>query len=120
MYGSSLQLYEAKTALRYHDIFINCSVLPTNTFVTWTYMESLLNTSNSNKYAQNSSGLIIHNVTDDDEGQYVCSIDQTKKAYISLDIICKKCKLFAMKCLARKFPYRAPCAGIPTKSDNNS
>lgn len=89
MYGSSLQLYEAKTALRYHDIFINCSVLPTDTFVTWKYKDSLLNTSNSNKYTENSSGLIIHNVTDDDEGQYVCSIDQTKKAYISLDIICK-------------------------------
>ena len=108
MYSSSLQLHEVKTVLRYHDIFINCSVMPTDTFVIWKFKESSLNTSNSNKYTQNSSGLIIHNVTNDDEGQYVCSIDKTKMAYISLDIICKISILFAIKCVARSF-----YAGLP-------
>ena len=103
MYSSSLQLHEVKTTLRYHDIFMNCSVLPTETFVIWKFKESSLNASSNNKYTQNSSGLIIHNVTNDDEGQYVCLFDQTKKAYISLDVICKTFILLVIKCLSRSF-----------------
>ena len=74
MYSSSPQLYEVNTALRYHDTFINCSILPAKTHVIWKYRNTFLNTSNHEKYTKNSSGLIIHNVTDDDEGQYTCLV----------------------------------------------
>lgn len=102
MYSSNLQLYEAKTSFRYHDTFINCSVQPTNTFVIWKYRGVPLDTRNSDKYIQNSSGLIIHNVTNEDEGQYVCLIDQTKKAFISIDVICK---IYCCTYVIRSFTY---------------
>ena len=91
MYTSRPQLYEAKTALQYHDTFINCSVLSTtNVHVIWQYRNALVNISNIDKYTKNSSGLIIHNVTDDDEGQYVCLVVQpTLKAYITVNVNCK-------------------------------
>ena len=92
MYTSRPQLYEVKTALRYHDTFINCSVLSTtNVHVIWKYRNVHVNISNTDKYTKNSSGLIIHNLTNDDEGQYVCSIVQlTLKAYITVNVNCKK------------------------------
>ena len=88
MYSSSSHLYEVKTALRYHDTFINCSILPANTQVIWKYRNTPLNTRNSDKYMKNSSGLIIYNVTDDDEGEYVClSLPLTLlQAHIKLNI----------------------------------
>ena len=91
MYTSRPQLYEAKTALRYHDTFINCSVLSTtNVHVIWKYKNVRVNISNTDKYTKNSSGLIIHNVTHDDEGQYVCLIFRSiLKAYITVNVTCK-------------------------------
>ena len=91
IYTTSSQLYDIKTALRYHDTFINCSVLSTtNEQVIWKYRNVLVNISNTDKYTKNGSGLIIHNVTNDDEGQYVCSIVQPiLKAYITVNVNCK-------------------------------
>ena len=92
MYSRSSQLYEVKTALRYHDTFINCSILPANTSVIWKYRNTILNTRSSDKYMENSSGLIVYNVTDDDEGQYICLSQPFTllQAYIQLNVKCKK------------------------------
>ena len=49
-----------------------------------------LNTSNTNKYATNDSGLTIYNVTNDDQGLYVCMVDPLK-AFILLNVTCKSC-----------------------------
>ena len=91
-YGSS-PLYENKTALRYHDIFLNCSVYPTNTDTVWEFGPNHipLDTSTGDKYAENSSGLTIYNVTNDDEGYYVCVVGNANplEAFISLTVTCK-------------------------------
>ena len=91
MYTDSSQLYEVKTALRYHDIFLNCSLLSTTDVrAIWKYRNAFVNNNNINKYTQNSSGLIIHNVTDEDKGQYVCWILQPfLKAYITVNVTCE-------------------------------
>ena len=92
IYGSP-QLPENKTALHYHDIFLNCSVYPASTNVAWEFGPNrfLLNTNNGNKYAQNSSGLTIYNVTSDDAGLYVCIVGNVNplEAFISLTVTCK-------------------------------
>ena len=74
---------------------MNCSVLPIDTCVIWKYGNSSLIARDGDKYTQNSTGLIIHNVTNDDEGQYLCLVDQVKKAFILLDVICKVHNYFA-------------------------
>ena len=109
-------MFEVKTALRFNDTFINCSVHPANTLVSWKYRDILLS-NNSDKYTQNSSGLIVHNVTNDDEGQYVCSIDQRKKAFISLKVVCK---LLLVMTGVGYFICRATYAVFSTKSDSSS
>ena len=92
IYGSS-QLFENKTALHYHDIFLNCSVYPASTKVAWEFglNHILLNINNKNKYAKNSSGLTIYNVTSDDAGLYVCVVGNVNplEASISLTVTCK-------------------------------
>ena len=57
-YGSS-PLYENKTALRYHDRFLNCSVYPDNTNAVWGFGPNHipLDTSTGDKYAKYISGL---------------------------------------------------------------
>ena len=95
-YSRSSQLYEVKAALPYSDTFINCSILPADTQVTWEYRNTILNTTNSDKYMKNSSGLIVYNVTDDDEGQYICLSQPFTllQAYIQLNVKCKKLKIW--------------------------
>ena len=92
IYGGS-RLSENKTALRYHDIFLNCSVYPASMNVAWEFGSNhfLLNTNNENKYTQNSSGLTIYNVTSDDAGLYVCVVGNVNplEAFISLTVTCK-------------------------------
>ena len=50
-----------------------------------------LDASFTNKYAMNSSGMTIYNVTSDDEGHYVCIIGTINplEAFISLNVTCK-------------------------------
>lgn len=92
IYGSS-PLYENKTALCHHDIFLNCSVNPANANIGWEFRPNHvpLYTRNTNKYAQNSSGLTIYDVTDDDQGLYVCVVGNINplEAFISLNVNCK-------------------------------
>lgn len=93
-------MYENKTALRYHDIFLNCSINPDSIISTlWEYgpNRSLLYTRNKNKYTRNHTGLTIHNVTKDDEGQYVCLVGNVNplEAFILLTVSCKHVDLIS-------------------------
>ena len=92
IYGSS-PLFENKTALRYHNTFLNCSVYPSSINVVWEFGPNriLLDTRITNKYAINSSGMTIYNVTSNDEGHYVCVIGNVNplEAFISLIVTCK-------------------------------
>ena len=103
VYGSS-PLYENKTALCYHNIFLNCSVNPTNRNTMWEFRPNHvpLYTRDTNKYAQNSSGLTIYNVTNDDQGLYVCVVSNANplEAFISLNVTCHSCKSYLHYCIS--------------------
>ena len=90
IYGNS-PLYESKTVLRYHDVFLNCSVNPPDRKISWEFNHSRLDIRDMNKYAKNNTGLTIYNVTDDDQGVYVCLVGNVSplEAFISLNIIGK-------------------------------
>jgi len=92
-YSNNSSINEIKTALRYHDIFLNCSFYPTYYYTLWEYgpNHALLDKTNRDKYAISSSGLTIYNVTNDDEGQYVCLVGTANPltAFISLVVTCK-------------------------------
>jgi len=64
----------------------------------WEYgpNRALLDKTNRNKYEISSSGLTIYNVTDDDEGQYVCLVGNANPltAFISLVVTCKVYVIF--------------------------
>ena len=69
--------------------------------IKWMRMnETLLSYSNPNgspnnsmKYIQNHTGLIIYNITEEDQGNYICLIGNTEplNATISLSVMCKIC-----------------------------
>ena len=92
IHSSSEHYYYEDFALRYHDKFINCSVNSDDVFIQWDYKNMPLWTNNEGKYSQNSTGLTIHNITEDDYGNYTCFINEDGKllnATISLTIMCK-------------------------------
>ena len=66
----------------------------------------LLNTNNENKYAQNSSGLTIYNVTSDDAGLYVCVVGNVNplEAFISLTVTCKSYIYITSYCGIQQMP----------------
>ena len=82
-------IYEEKTASRYTDVFLNCSVDPTYAHKSWDFENTYI--VNNDKYSQNISGLIIHNVTEEDQGQYVCFLGELN-ATVLLNVICKSLK----------------------------
>ena len=91
VFGSNY-IYEEKTALRYTDVFINCSVDPIDASTSWDFENIRINDLNNNdKYSQNISGLTIYNVTEQDQGHYICFLDSIDplNATILLDVVCK-------------------------------
>ena len=92
IYGNS-PLYENKTVLRYHDVFLNCSVNPSDRNILWEFKpnRSLLDTRDINKYSKNNTGLTIYSVTDDDQGVYACVVGNINpiKAFVSLNVVGK-------------------------------
>jgi len=54
------------------------------------------NNTRSIKYIQNCTGLTIYNVTEDDQGNYICLVGNTEplNATISLSVMCKICILY--------------------------
>ena len=80
------------TALRYHDKHINCSVeLHDDLSIQWEHEDYLLSTANNANYSQNSTGLTIHNVTENDQGSYSCLVGNVNSlnATILLSVVCK-------------------------------
>jgi len=105
IYTSNSRYYHKETALRHQDKFINCSVELHNVplSIQWEYKNDLLplncnlygrrNNTKLIKYSQNCTGLTIHNVTEDDQGNYTCLVGNIDplNAIISLNVVCKIC-----------------------------
>ena len=83
-------IYERRTALRYTDVFINCSVDPIDAHTSWEFESIHINDSND-KYSINNSGLTIHSVTEEDQGHYICFLGygDPLTATILLNVVCK-------------------------------
>ena len=88
--SGSNYIYEERTALRYTDVFINCSVDPIDASTSWEFESITIHYSND-KYSKNNSGLTIHNFTEEDQGHYICFLGHglLKNATILLNIVCK-------------------------------
>ena len=84
-------IYEEKTALRYTDVFINCSVSPTDAYTSWDFENTRITDIIGSKYSKNISGLTIHNVTEEDQGHYICFLGTANppNATILLSVGCK-------------------------------
>ena len=86
-------VYEERTVLRYTDVFINCSVDPIDAYTSWDFDNIRISDHNNNevKYSQNNSGLNIYNVTEEDQGHYICFLGNVDplNATILLNIVCK-------------------------------
>ena len=82
--------YEERTALRYTDVFINCSVDPIDAHTSWEFESAPIFYSND-KYSKNNSGLTIHNFSEEDQGRYRCILGHVDplNATILLNIVCK-------------------------------
>jgi len=100
IYSSSSTYHYKEAALRHQDKFINCSVeLHDLTYsIQWDHKNDFLYPTDKNgspnetiKYSQNHTGLTIHNVTEDDEGNYGCLVGNAGilKATILLSVVCK-------------------------------
>lgn len=90
MFSNDSVLNEKRYALLGSDVFINCSVNYGTEYniTSWEFDEQML-TNQTSKFSQNTSGLIIYNVTKLDKGNYTCCVEQLK-AHIILSIECKK------------------------------
>ena len=91
VFGSNY-IYEERTALRYTDVFINCSVDPIDAHTSWDFENiPIFDLNNNHKYHQNNSGLTIYNVTEQDQGHYICFLGNIDplNATILLDVVCK-------------------------------
>ena len=82
-------IYEVQTALRYTDVFINCSVDSVGAYTSWEFEDTDI--LNNDKYRQNNSGLTIYSVTEEDQGHYICFLGDvdSSTATILLKIVCK-------------------------------
>ena len=90
MFSDDSVLHEERYAILGSDVFINCSVNYGTEYniTSWVFDDQLLNNQTS-KFSQNTSGLIIYNITKLDGGYYICIIDELL-AYVYLHIECKK------------------------------
>ena len=75
--------------MRYTDVYINCSVDPIDAYTSWSFENTKIR--NNYKYIQNASGLIISNVTEEDQGHYICFLGNVDplNATILLKVVCK-------------------------------
>jgi len=109
IHSSSHEYYYEEPALLHHDKFINCSIkqnVDVAFFIKWDYRNVLLHM--DQKYSQNSSGLMIHNVTGDDYGPYSCLVGSNGNqlnATVYLTIVCKICLLCTVCLFVRVWLY---------------
>ena len=78
VYSDSPVLNENRFTLLGSNEFINCSVNYGTEYniTSWLFDYEPLLINQTSKFTQNTSGLIIYNVTKLDEGNYTCYIDQ--------------------------------------------
>ena len=84
-------VFEEEMILRSFDIIIDCSVdasIEQNNTILWArFNPSNMLISETLKYTINTTELIIHNVTVDDEGEYACYSEEIAIVYTVIDII---------------------------------
>ena len=90
MFSNNSTLFEERYALLGSDVFINCSVNYGTEYniTSWLFDDEPLLINQTFKFSQNTSGLIIHNVTKLEKGYYICYVDQLW-AVILVHIECK-------------------------------
>ena len=117
-------IYEEKVALHYTDVFINCSVEPIGAYTSWNFENIRISDfNNKNKYSQNISGLTIYNVTEEDQGNYICFLHtaDSLNATIQLSVICKLLNIKSKCiCIIRYHILRATRVIFATKQDSSS
>ena len=85
-------IFKEREILLESDVFLNCSVdygtEPENITV-WTLNDKVLWINDTFKYNVNTSGLIVHNVTVEDQGSYSCHAHHLT-AVTFLHVVCKQ------------------------------
>ena len=90
VFSDDIALFEERFTLLGSDVFINCSVNYGTEYniTSWLFDNKPLLINQTSRFSQNTSGLIIHNVTELDEGNYTCYVDQLL-ADILVHVECK-------------------------------
>ena len=78
--NNDLVLFKEKFILRGSDVFINCSVNYGTEYniTSWLFDNESLLINQTSRFSQNTSGLVIYNVTELDEGNYTCCVNQVQ------------------------------------------
>ena len=78
VYSDNPVLFEDRFMLLGSNVFINCSVNYGTEYniTSWLFNNETLLINQTSKFTQNTSGLIIYNVTKLEEGLYTCYVDQ--------------------------------------------
>ena len=97
VFSNDTKLFEKKFTFLGSDAFINCSVNYGTEYniTSWLFDNEPLLINQTTRFSQNTSGLIIYNVTELDEGNYTCYVDKLR-AYILVHVECKICKRIHM------------------------
>jgi len=90
VFSDNLILFEERFILLGSDVFINCSVNYGTEYniTSWSFDNKPLLINQTSRFNQNTSGLIINNVTKLDDGNYTCYVDHLR-AIINVHIECK-------------------------------
>ena len=91
MFSGQSYMFEERDALLESDIFLNCSIdygTQPNNITKWKLDGELMWINETTKYNVNASGLIVYNVTAEDEGNYACHVPQLT-AVTFLHVVCK-------------------------------
>ena len=126
-FTGTFTFHEDKIASRGYDVLINCAVdfsVEQNNTIAWAnvlYFSGML-ISESLKYTMNTTELLIHNLTVEDEGEYACYSEELAIVYAVIDIIVTcKCFLVALFTLLVTILYfRESRIDIRPKSNNSS
>jgi len=90
IFSDQLDIIEEKFVLRKSDLFINCSVNYGTEYnaASWQLDSEPLWVNETSKYHQNTTGIMVLNVTAEDEGNYTCSVGQLMATLI-VKVKCK-------------------------------
>ena len=90
MFSNDSVLFEDRYTLLGSDVFINCSVNYGTEYniTSWFFDYEPLLINQTTRFIQNTSGLIIYNVTEMDEGYYTCYVGEIW-AFLFIYVECK-------------------------------